>query len=242
MTLPNLTDSKEGSLNETGVPVGAAAPRVGVLGWFGTPSINSGTGGAVGDRDEPKPEPRVEEVTSEPECAVSEKETLLLEREQQVESREKELEERKVVIDQREKEMGDRSRELEDRGRVMKGELEERERVLKEGEVELQRKTEEVERREKELEERRREFEEEREKWLEEKNRLAEAEPEWRVAMDALKKELDMELIVERKKAEERELGLETRVMKKITEILATDKDEQKGRKKRWDVIKPLTR
>lgn len=238
MTLaPTLTNSKEGSLNET-EPVAAAAPRSGVLGWFGTSSsISSGTGntGAVGEREEPKTQ--VEEAAaerSEPESTITEKEEGLLERERQVESREKELEDRKLVVDQREREVEDRSRGLEDR-----------ERVVKEGELEVQRKIEEVERREKELEERRGQFEKEREKWEEEKNRPRETE--WRTAMDALKRAVDLELFAERKQAEERELELETRVMKKVTEILALDKDEQNtklsGWKKRWDVsIKPLTR
>jgi len=161
-----------------------------------------------------------------------------LERERKVESREKELEEKKLVIDQRE-------RELEDRERV--------------GKEETQRKIEEVERRERELEERRGEFEKEREKWEEERNTSNEkagpetitSEPaqEWRSEMETLKKEMNLEISVERKKAEERELELETRVMKKVTEILGLDKDEQNskvsgpGWKKRWDVsIKPLTR
>jgi len=204
-------NAKEGSLNETdskGVvapqPVAATTSRAGVLGWFGSSSsVNSATG-TIGERrisDEAKP--RVEEVTvsrSEPECSVPEKEEALLERERQVESREKELEERKLVIDQREK-------ELEDRCRVE--------------EEETQRKLEEVARREKELEERRGEFEREKAKWE------ASIHPEtiWKGEMENLKKEMGDELSAKRKKAEERELELETRVMKKVTELL----DEQKS-------------
>ena len=65
---------------------------------------------------------------------------------------------------------------------------------------------------------------------------------EWKAAMETFKKEMNLEISVERKKAEERESELETRLMKKVTELLALERDEQK-RKKRWDVsIKPLTR
>ena len=117
--------------------------------------------------------------------------------------------------------------------------LDDRERVAKEGEAEMQRKIEEVERREMELEEWRQAFEKEREKWVEESNGMT----EWKTAMETLKKEINLEISAECKKAEERELELETRVMKKMTELLALDKDEQQKRKRRWDLsIKPLTR
>ena len=270
MTLPNLTqvDSKEGSLNETDVvqqPVAVPA-RLGVLGWFGsTSSINSGTG-SLGAVDEPKTQvEKVAAESSEPERPVPDKEEGSLKMEREVKSREKELEERKLGIDQREREVESREKELEERKLGMdqrEKELEERklaidererevedrcrglddrERVAKEGHAEMQRKIEEVEMRERELEERREEFEREREKWVEESNRNP-IMTEWKAAMETLKKEMNLEMSVERKKAEERELELETRVMKKVTELLALDRDEQK-RKKRWDVsIKPLTR
>lgn len=252
-TLPIPTNEKEinpGGVNETlnaavavPPPVPAVAPRSGVLGWFGSSSsMNSGTGsiGAVGERpitDEPKAQ--VEEATvDEPECPVSDKEAGLLERERQVENREKELEERKLVIDERESELEDRCRELADR-----------ERAGKEEEEELQKKIEEVDRKERELEELRREFEEERAKWVEEKDRELKLQNtrEWRNAMEALKEEMNLELSAERQKAEERELALERRVMKRVTEILALDKDEQTSKSSagrgRWDVaLKALTR
>ena len=276
MTLPNLTNPKEGSpsRNETDVvPQSVAVPaRLGVLNWFGsTSTINSGTG-SLGAVDEPKTQ--VEKVTverSEPEPSVPDKEERLLKmekeiesrekeldekklgmdrREREVESREKELEDRKLGIDQREKEleegklaMDQREREVEDRCRG----LDDRERVAKEGHEEMQRRIEEVERRERELEERRKEFEEEREKWVEESNRNM-TEPEWKTAMEALKKEMNLEISIERRKAEERELELETRVMKKVAEILApADRDDQSARlsvrRKKWDeAIKSLTR
>ena len=150
--------------------------------------------------------------------------------------------------------MDQRERELEDRWRG----LEDREPVGKEGAEETQRKIEEVERRERELEERVREFEKEKEKWVEERNTPNEraspevimTEPrEWINAMETLKKELTLVISSEREKAEERELALEMRVMKKVTELQGTlDKDEQNstkglGGRKRWDVsIKPLAR
>ena len=167
------------------------------------------------------------------------------ERERGIDQREKESEERTLGIDQREKELEARKLTIDQREtevEVRCRELDEREQVAKEGHVEMQRKIEEVERRERKLEEQLEEFEKEREKWVEESN----ANPnmtEWRTAMETLKKEMNHEIFVERKKAEERELELETRVMKKLTELLAADKDEQKQKKKRWDVsIKPLTR
>ena len=278
MTLPNLTTSKEGSLNETDVvPQSVAVPaRLGVLNWFGsTSTINSGTG-SLGAVDEPKTQ--VEKVTverSEPEPSVPDKEEGLLKMEKEIESREKELEEKKLGIDQREREVESREKELEERklgidqreGEVESREkeleerklgidqrerevedrcqgLDDRERVVKESHVEMQSKIEDVERRERELEERRKEFEEEREKWVEESNRT---EPEWKTAMETLRKEMNLEISVERRKAEERELELETRVMKKVTEILAPDRDDQSAklsvRRKKWDVsIKSLTR
>ena len=221
-------NAKEGSLNETDSksksvvapqPVAATTSRAGVLGWFGSSSsVNSATG-IVGEPpaiDEAKP--RVEEVTvdrSQSKCSIRKKEEALLERERQVESREKELEERKLGLDQREKELEDRCRGLEE---------------------ETERKLEEVARRERELEARRGEFEREKEKWE------ASIHPEtiWKSEMENLKKEMSVELSTERKKAEERELELETRVMKKVTELL----DEQKsGWRKKWDAsLKPLTR
>jgi hypothetical protein len=154
---------------------------------------------------------------------LDERKIGLEQRERAVESREKELEERKLGLDKREKE------------------VEYRYRGLDEGHVEMQMKIEGVERRERELEERREEFEKEREKWVQECNESP-TMTEWKAAMETFKKEMNLEISVERKKAEERESELETRVMKKVIEILAQDKDEQK-RKKRWDVsLKPLTR
>ena len=294
MTLPNLANSKEGSLNETEVvsQPAAAVPRLGVLNWFASgssSSVNSGTG-SLGAVDEVKTQ--VEKATVEPseaerpapdkeegslkvekeiesrEKELEERKLGLDQREGEVESREKELEERKLGIDQREGEIESREKELEERKlgidqreKVLEESklaidqrerevedrcrgLDERERVANEGHEEMQKKIEEVERREGELEERRKEFEEERGKWIEERNTT---EPEWKAAMETLKKEMNLEILVERKKAEERELELETRVMKKVTEILAPERDEQNtklsARKKRWDVsLKPLTR
>ena len=217
------------------------------------------------ERSEPEPVPDKEEgslkVEKEAESGEKESEEKKLEidqRERAVESREKELEERgrdidqrdkeseerKLAIDQREKELEERKLAIDQREREVEdrcGELDDRERVAKEGHAEMQRRLEEVERRERELEERREEFEKERAKWIEESNENPNM-TEWKAAMETLKKEMNQEISVERKKAEERELELETRVMKKVTELLALDKDEQK-RKKRWDVsIKPLTR
>ena len=173
----------------------------------------------------------VESREKELEKELEERKLGIDQREREVESQEKELEERKLAIDQREREVEDRCEGLDDR-----------ERVVKEGHAEMQRKIEEVERRERELEERREEFEKEKAKWVEESNSNPNM-TEWKTAMETLKKEMNLEISAERKKAEERELELETRVMKKVTEILALDKDEQK-RKKRWDLsmVKPLTR
>ena len=171
-----------------------------------------------------------EKESEEKKIEIDQKEKESEERKIGIDQREKELEERRLAIDQREKEVEDRSRGLDDR-----------ERKAQEGHVEMQGNIEEVERREKELEEQREVFEKEREKWIEESNRNP-SMTEWKAAMEHLKKEMNLEISFERRKAEERELELETRVMKKVTELLALDRDEQK-RKKRWDVsIKPLTR
>ena len=170
-----------------------------------------------------------EKELDERQTGIDQREKESEERQTGIDQREKELEERTLAIDQREKEVNDRSRGLDDR-----------ERKAQEDQVELQRKIEEVERQQRELDERREEFEKEREKWLEESNGNP-SMTEWKAAMEALQKEMNLEISFERRKAEERELELETRVMKKVTELLAQDKDEQK-RKKRWDVIKPLTR
>lgn len=183
------------------------------------------------DQREREVESRGKEL-EERERGIDQREKESEERKLGIDQREKELEERKLAIDQREREVEDRSQGLDDR-----------ERVAEEGQVEMQRKVDEVERRERELEERREEFEKEREKWVEESNGNP-SMTEWKAAMESLKKEMNLEISVERKKAEERELELETRVMKKVTDILALDRDEQKPRKKIWDVsmIKPLTR
>jgi hypothetical protein len=93
----------------------------------------------------------------------------------------------------------------------------------------MQRGVEDVEKREKELEERRREFEKEKEKREEERNAMLEMEPKWRAAVDALKKEINVEISVERKKAEEWGLKLETRVMKKVAEVLVMDNSQNKN-------------
>jgi chromosome segregation ATPase len=182
---------------------------------------------------------------------LKERELGIDQREIEIESREKELEERELGIDHREKDlqerklaMDQREGDVEDRCRG----LDDREQVAKEGHEEMQRKIKEVEKRERELEERRREFEKEKEKWVEESigNSNTPPEPEWKTAMETLKKEMHLEVSVGRKKAEERELELETRVMKKVTEILAQDRDAQSTKssaRKRWDLsIKPLTR
>jgi len=185
-----------------------------------------------------------EKVLEERERGVDQKEKVLEERESGVDQKEKESEERNIGIDQREKELEERKlaidqreKEVEDRCRG----LDDRERKAQEGQVELQRKTEEVERREKELAERSEEFEKERAKWIEESIGNPNM-TEWKAAIETLKKEMNLEISVERKKAEERELELETRLMKKVTELLALDRDEQKRKKRSWDVIKPLTR
>ena len=265
-------NSKEGSLNETDVvpQPGAVPARVGVLGgWFGSSSSISSATGSLGAVDEPKTQ--VEKVTaerSEPEPVPVEKENrekeleerklgidqkerdvesrekVLEERESAIDQKEKESDERKIGIDQRETELEERKlaldqreKEVEDRSRG----LDDREQKAQEDLAEMQRKIEEVERQERELEERREEFEKEREKWVEECKGMP-SMTEWKAAMETFKKEMHLEISFERKKAEDRELELETRVMKKVTELLAQEKDEQK-RKKRWDVsIKPLTR
>ena len=196
------------------------------------------------DRRERDVESR-EKVLEERERGIDQKEKESKERERGIDQKEKESEERKIGMDQREKELEERAlaidqreKEVEDRCRG----LDDRERKMQESHVEMQRKIEEVEGRQKELEERREEFEKEREKWIEE-SKGNPSMTEWKAAMETLKKDMNLEIFVERKKAEERESELETRMMKKMTELLALDRDEQK-RKKRWDLssIKPLTR
>ncbi|KAF8799118.1 hypothetical protein BYT27DRAFT_7202150 [Phlegmacium glaucopus] len=250
-TLPvpaNPKESNQGGVTETTSngsaagpqPVPAVSSRLGMLAWFGSSSsISSGTGSisAPAERpivDEPKSLVK-EEDKVEPECPVPDKEEEILERERQVEIREKELEERKLVIEQKESELEDRSRTLADR-----------EQAGKEEEEEMHRKMEEVERRERELEELRLEFEEEKAKWEKERDmsppEVMITEEEWRKAMEALKEEMNLEFSVERKKAEERELALETRVMLRVSDILALDKDSKaSARKSKWDAaIKAL--
>ena len=94
--------------------------------------------------------------------------------------------------------------------------LDRRERELERQERELDRRSREIDRRERELERRQREFDRDSTRWTTEINTT----PQWTTAIEALKNRIDSIVIKERLTSEQRELELETRVMRKVNEAL----------------------
>ena len=94
--------------------------------------------------------------------------------------------------------------------------LERRERELERQERELDRRSREIDRRERELERRQREFDRDKARWTTEISTA----PQWTTAIEFLKNKIDTVIIKERMNSEQREMDLETRVMRKVNEAL----------------------
>lgn len=112
-----------------------------------------------------------------------------------------------------------RERELDWRS----GEVNRRER-------ELERRERELERRERELDRRERAFDDEKTRWMVIQNTTRDGAPHWQTAIDALRNQIQIDFLAERKENRNREAALEAKIMKRV--------DDKLDRRPNEDVLK----
>jgi len=93
------------------------------------------------------------------------------------------------------------------------GEIDRRER-------ELERRERELERRERELDRKERAFEDEKMRWAVVQKTTRDAAPQWQDAIDALRNQIRIDFLAERKENRDREAALEAKIMKQLDDKL----------------------
>lgn len=116
-----------------------------------------------------------------------------------------------------------RERELDRRS----GEVDRRER-------ELERRERELERRERELDRRERAFEDEKTRWEVIQKTTRDGAPHWQNAIDALRNQIQLDFLAERKENRDREAALEAKIMKQIDDKLHKDRRPNEDLFKPW--------
>jgi hypothetical protein len=106
------------------------------------------------------------------------------------------------ILDRRERDLDWRS-----------GEIDRRER-------ELERRERELERRERELDRRERAFDDEKTRWAVIQKTTRDGAPHWQDAIDALRNQIQIDLLAERKENRDREAALEAKIMKQVDDKL----------------------
>lgn len=98
------------------------------------------------------------------------------------------------------------------------GEIDRRER-------ELERRERELERRERELDRRERAFDDEKMRWaVIQKTTTRDGAPQWQDAIDALRNQIRIDFLAERKETHDREAALEAKIMKQLNDPLYNDR------------------
>jgi len=97
------------------------------------------------------------------------------------------------------------------------GEIDRRER-------ELERRERELERRERELDRRERAFDDEKMRWAVIQKTTRDGAPQWQDAIDALRNQIRIDFLAERKENRDREAALEAKIMKQVNDEIYKDR------------------